>query len=159
MDTEVVFAPDPNGRWRVAWLAPPEIRNKRKTENNKLVATQRSIRGMGVDSYDLDTTIDYRASKGACHIYNKFSMEHPANMFVAEYASRPPLAKIFYEDILMAAVFYGYPVLIENNKYGIARYFESRGYDEYLMNRPAHLASTSSKMNVKTKGYPPTAKM
>jgi hypothetical protein len=54
----------------------------------------------------------------------------------------------------MAAVFYGYPVLIENNKYGIARYFESRGYDEYLMDRPAHLMSTSAKVNVKTKGIP-----
>ena len=154
MDSEVIFAPDPNGRWRVAWLAPTDIRNKRKVENNKPVAPNGSFGVMGVDSYDLDTTLDYRASKGACHVYNKFSMEHPANMFVAEYASRPPLAKIFYEDILMAAVFYGYPVLIENNKYGIARYFESRGYDEYLMNRPAHLASTSSKMNVKTKGIP-----
>ena len=154
MDSEVIFAPDPNGRWRVAWLAPTDIRNKRKIENNKAVAPNGAFGVMGVDSYDLDTTLDYRSSKGACHVYNKFSMEHPANMFVAEYASRPPLAKIFYEDILMAAVFYGYPVLIENNKYGIARYFESRGYDEYLMNRPAHLASTSSKMNVKTKGIP-----
>ena len=154
MDSEVIFAPDPNGRWRVAWLAPTDIRNKRKIENNKPVAPNGAFGVMGVDSYDLDTTLDYRASKGACHVYNKFSMEHPANMFVAEYASRPPLAKIFYEDILMAAVFYGYPVLIENNKYGIARYFESRGYDEYLMNRPEHLASTSSKMNVKTKGIP-----
>ena len=154
MDSEVIFAPDPNGRWRVAWLAPTDIRNKRKVENNKPVAPNGAFGVMGVDSYDLDTTLDYRASKGACHVYNKFSMEHPSNMFVAEYASRPPLAKIFYEDILMAAVFYGYPVLIENNKYGIARYFESRGYDEYLMNRRAHLASTSSKMNVKTKGIP-----
>jgi hypothetical protein len=153
-DTEVVFAPDPNGRWRVAWLAPLDIRNKRKTENNKLVAPNSAFGVMGVDSYDLDTTVDYRASKGACHVYNKFSMEHPANMFVAEYASRPPLAKIFYEDVLMAAVFYGYPVLIENNKYGIARYFESRGYDEYLMARPDHLATTAMKTSVKTKGIP-----
>jgi hypothetical protein len=153
-DTEVVFAPDPNGRWRVSWLAPPDVRNKRKMENNKLIAPNAAFGVMGVDSYDLDTTVDYRASKGACHVYNKFSMEHPANMFVAEYASRPPLAKIFYEDVLMAAVFYGYPVLIENNKYGIARYFESRGYDEYLMDRPAHLSTTAMKTNVKTKGIP-----
>jgi hypothetical protein len=75
-------------------------------------------------------------------------------MFVVEYASRPPLASIFYEDVLMAAVFYGYPILIENNKYGIARYFEQRGYDGYLMDRPKHLLSTSSKVNVKTKGIP-----
>jgi hypothetical protein len=64
------------------------------------------------------------------------------------------LAKIFYEDVLKAAVFYGYPILIENNKYGIARYFESRGYDGYLMDRPRHLMSTSAKVNVKTKGIP-----
>ena len=75
-------------------------------------------------------------------------------MFVLEYASRPPLAKIFYEDVLMAAVFYGYPILIENNKYGIARYFESRGYDGYLMNRPEHLKAPNSKTKVKTKGIP-----
>ena len=54
----------------------------------------------------------------------------------------------------MAAFFYGYPLLIENNKYGIVRYFESRGYDGYLMDRPRHLRSANSKINVKTKGIP-----
>ena len=108
----------------------------------------------GVDSYDLDATVDGRGSKGALHLYNKFHIEHPSNMFVLEYASRPPLAKIFYEDVLMAAVFYGYPILIENNKYGIARYFESREYDGYLMDRPQHLVASSSKIKVKTKGIP-----
>jgi len=80
-------------------------------------------------------------------------MAHPSNMFVVEYASRPPLARIFYEDVLMASVFYGYKILIENNKYGIARYFETRGYDEYLMDRPEHLKSTA-RVAVKTKGIP-----
>jgi hypothetical protein len=87
-------------------------------------------------------------------MYNKFNMHTPANMFVVEYASRPDLASIFYEDVLMCAFYYGYPLLVENNKYGIVRYFESRGYDGYLMDRPAHLASSSSKVNVKTKGIP-----
>ena len=87
-------------------------------------------------------------------MYNKFSMDRPSNMFVVEYASRPDLAKIFYEDVLMCAFFYGYPLLVENNKYGIVRYFEARGYDGYLMDRPRHLGSSSSKVNVKTKGIP-----
>ena len=108
----------------------------------------------GVDSYDLDATVDGRGSKGALHLYNKFSMDAPANMFVVEYASRPPLASIFYEDVLMAAVFYGYPILIENNKYGIARYFEQRGYDGYLMDRPKHLFAANTNVKVKTKGIP-----
>ena len=74
-------------------------------------------------------------------------------MFVAEYASRPPLAKIFYEDVLMAAKYYGYPILIENNKYGIARYFESRGYQDWLLDRPEHLGSGFG-TKTKTKGIP-----
>jgi hypothetical protein len=54
----------------------------------------------------------------------------------------------------MCAFFYGYPLLIENNKYGIARYFETRGYDGYLMDRPNFLKNPNSSANVKTKGIP-----
>ena len=153
-DTEVVFTPDPKGRFKVAWMPPPELRNKKAHDRTKRIAPHPHLGCGGVDSYDLDATVDGRGSKGALHLYNKFNMEVPANMFVLEYASRPPLASIFYEDVLMAAVFYGYPILIENNKYGIARYFEQRGYDGYLMDRPQHLMSTSAKVNVKTKGIP-----
>ena len=152
-DTEVVFDPDPKGRFRVAWMPPPELRNVKSEIKSKRIAPNAELGVGGVDSYDLDATLDGRGSKGALHLYNKFHMEHPSNMFVLEYASRPPLAKIFYEDVLKAAVFYGYPILIENNKYGIARYFESRGYDGYLMDRPAHLTSASF-TKTKTKGIP-----
>ena len=153
-DTEVVFTPDPAGRFKISWFPPVELRNQTKLERGKRIAPNAELGVGGVDSYDLDATVDGRGSKGALHLYNKFSMEHPSNTFVLEYASRPPLAKIFYEDVLKAAVFYGYPILIENNKYGIARYFESRGYDGYLMDRPRHLMSSSAKVNVKTKGIP-----
>ena len=152
-DEEVVFSPDPNGRFRVAWMPPDHLRNKQKEERGKKVAPNAHIGCGGVDSYDLDATVDGRGSKGALHMYNKFNMDVPGNMFVVEYASRPDLASIFYEDVLMCAFFYGYPLLIENNKYGIARYFESRGYDGYLMDRPEHLKSASSS-SVRTKGIP-----
>jgi len=152
-DEEVVFSPDPNGRFRVAWLPPDHLRNIQRDERGKKVAPNAHIGCGGVDSYDLDATVDGRGSKGALHMYNKFNMDVPGNMFVVEYASRPDLASIFYEDVLMCAFFYGYPLLIENNKYGIARYFESRGYDGYLMDRPEHLKSASSS-SVRTKGIP-----
>lgn len=153
-DSKVIFAPDMNGRFRVAWQPPAEERNKVINERGVRKPGNVHVGVGGVDSYDLDATLDGRGSKGAMHLYNKFNMTAPSNMFVVEYASRPPLAKIFYEDVLMAAVYYGYPILIENNKYGIARYFEQRGYDGYLMDRPQHLSSSSSKVNVKTKGIP-----
>ena len=156
MDKEVAFTPDPNGRFRVSWMPPTEMRNKTKEEGGKKVPPHEHLGCGGVDSYDLDATVDGRGSKGALHLYNKFSMTeaYPSNMFVLEYASRPDLAKIFYEDVLMASFFYGYPLLIENNKYGIVRYFESRGYDGYVMNRPDHLKPPGSNSNVRTKGIP-----
>ena len=152
-DKRVAFSPDPNGRWKVAWLPPEKDRNVFVTKYGKIAPPEDAVGVGGVDSYDLDATVDGRGSKGACHLYVKFNMKHDiSNMFVAEYASRPPMAKIFYEDILMAAFFFGFPILIENNKYGIARHFEARGYDNYLMDRPEHLRSGSS--SSKTKGIP-----
>lgn len=152
MDTEVLFHPDATGRWYIAWMPKPGDRNSQKEVYGKRTPGNTHLGVGGVDSYDLDSTVDGRGSKGACHLYNKFNMAVPSNLFVAEYASRPPMAKIFYEDVLMAAVFYGYQLLIENNKYGIARYFETRGYENYLMDRPEHLGGSSSAS--KTKGIP-----
>lgn len=151
-DSKVMFNPDPRGRWYVCWMPPKDERSVLREERGKKVPPNGHIGCGGVDSYDLDATVDNRSSKGACHLYNKFNMSGASNMFVAEYASRPPMAKIFYEDVLMAAVFFGYPLLIENNKYGIVRYFESRGYDGYVMERPDHLRSYGN--TVKTKGIP-----
>jgi hypothetical protein len=155
-DKEVIFIPDPRGRFRIAWQPPPDMRNKVLEIKGKKSPCNDQYGVGGVDSYDLDETVDGRGSKGALHLYNKFSMNQdvPRNMFVLEYASRPDLASIFYEDVLMAAFYYGYPLLVENNKYGIVRYFESRGYDGYLMDRPSHLTAANSKVNVKTKGIP-----
>ena len=153
-DKEVIFSPNPNGRFRVSWHPDAADRNKVNEYRGKKTPGNSHIGVGGVDSYDLDQTVDGRGSKGALHLYNKFNMHAPSNMFVVEYASRPDLASIFYEDVLMAAFYYGYPLLIENNKYGIARYFESRGYDGYLLERPDHLSSSSTKVSVKTKGIP-----
>ncbi len=123
-DKKVVFSPNVNGRFRVCWMPPNEERNVIREAHGKRVPPFSDYGCGGVDSYDIDATVDGRGSKGALHMYNKFSMNRPSNMFVVEYASRPDMAKIFYEDVLMCAFFYGYPLLIENNKYGIVRYFE-----------------------------------
>ena len=62
--------------------------------------------------------------------------EVPANMFFLEYLSRPPTAEIFFEDVLMALVFYGMPILAENNKPRLLYYLRRRGYRSFSMNRP-----------------------
>ncbi len=60
----------------------------------------------------------------------------PPNRFVLEYIARPQTAEIFFEDVLMACVFYGMPLLAENNKPRLLYHFKRRGYRGYSMNRP-----------------------
>ena len=91
----------------------------------------------GCDSYDISGTVDGKGSNGALHGLTKFSMEDcPPNHMFLEYVSSPPTADIFFEDILMALVFYGMPLLCENNKPRLLYYLRRRGYRGYSMNRP-----------------------
>ena len=91
----------------------------------------------GCDSYDISGTVDKRGSNGALHGLTKFSMEDaPPNCFFLEYIARPQTAEIFFEDVLMACVFYGMPILAENNKPRLLYHFKRRGYRGYSMNRP-----------------------
>ena len=109
----------------------------------------------GCDPYDHDTTTDGRRSNAACHIYHKFTLADglPSEQFVCEYIFRPPKADIFYEDMIKQCVFYGCPILVENNKIGIIKYFERRGYYDYLMDRPESTHTDFSRKQV-TKGIP-----
>ena len=91
----------------------------------------------GCDSYDISGTVDGAGSKGALHGLTKFSMEEvPSNMMFLEYLARPQTAEMFFEDVLMALVFYGMPILAENNKPRLLYYLRRRGYRGYSMNRP-----------------------
>ena len=74
--------------------------------------------------------------------------------FVCEYINRPPKAEIFYEDMIKMCVFYGCQILVENNKVGILKYFENRGYYEYLMDRPDMTHTEWSRRKQKKKGKP-----
>jgi len=60
----------------------------------------------------------------------------PTNHFFLEYVARPQTAEIFFEDVLMACVFYGMPILIENNKPRLLYHFKNRGYRGFCLNRP-----------------------
>ena len=91
----------------------------------------------GCDSYDISGTVDKKGSKGSLHGLTKFSMEDaPPNHFFLEYIARPQTSEMFFEDVLMALVFYGMPLLCENNKPRLLYYLKRRGYRGFSMNRP-----------------------
>ena len=136
-DSKVIFMPDKKGRFNVSWVPPVHMQNLITRKNAGKYPANEHIGAFGCDSYDISGTTDGQGSKGALHGLTKFSMdEAPSNSFFLEYVSRPPTAEMFFEDVLMALVFYGMPLLAENNKPRLLYYLKRRGYRGYSMNRP-----------------------
>ena len=136
-DTQVIFYPDQKGRFKISWTPPVHMQNNVYIKNGVRHPGNEHMGAFGCDSYDISGTVDGGGSKGALHGLTKFSMEDaPANSFFLEYLSRPPTAEMFFEDMLMAIVFYGMPILCENNKPRLLYYLRRRGYRGFSMNRP-----------------------
>ena len=136
-DTRVIFVPNTSGRFNVTWVPQVHLQNKRYSKNGTNYPGNEHMGAFGCDPYDISGTVDRRGSKGSLHGLTKFSMEDmPPNHFFLEYIARPQTAEIFFEDVLMACVFYGMPILVENNKPRLLYYFKRRGYRGFAMNRP-----------------------
>ena len=136
-DTQVIFYPDPKGRFNISWIPSSNLQNKIILKNGSKYPGNDHLGAFGCDSYDISGTVDGKGSKGSLHGLTKFSMEDaPPNHFFLEYIARPQTADIFFEDVLMALVFYGMPLLAENNKPRLLYYLRRRGYRGYSMNRP-----------------------
>ena len=136
-DTKVRFTPNPNGRFKISWVPNAGTQNNQIIKNGIKYPGNEHMGAFGCDSYDISGTVDGRGSKGALHGLTKFSMEDaPPNTFFLEYIARPQTAEMFFEDVLMALIFYGMPLLAENNKPRLLYYLKRRGYRGYSMNRP-----------------------
>ena len=154
-DTQVIFYPDPKGRFKVSWVPPQHLQNRVVLKNGIKYPGNEHMGAFGCDSYDISGTVDGEGSKGALHGLTRFSMEDaPANSFFLEYLSRPPTAEIFFEDVLMALVFYGMPILAENNKPRLLYYLRRRGYRGFSMNRPDKIWNNLSVAEKEIGGMP-----
>ena len=154
-DSTVIFYPDQKGRFKLSWVPPQQLQNRIILKNGIRYPGNEHIGAFGCDSYDISGTVDGQGSKGALHGLTKFSMEDvPTNNFFLEYLSRPPTSEIFFEDVLMALVFYGMPMLAENNKPRLLYYLRRRGYRGFSMNRPDKIWSKLSVAEKEVGGIP-----
>lgn len=152
-DTTVEFIPSENGRFLISWFPPSELQNRTVEKLHPFGGwckhpTNDLMGAFGCDSYDISGTVEgvrkdgsynentTRASKGALHGITGFNMFNaPSNSFFLEYISRPKTAEIFFEDVLMACVFYSMPILAENNKARLLYHFKNRGYRGFSITR------------------------
>jgi hypothetical protein len=154
-DTKVVFSPDKRGRFLVSWTPEKGMQNRMIVKNGIKYPGNEHIGAFGCDSYDISGVVGGGGSNGALHGVTKFNMDHaPSNEFFLQYVARPQTAEIFFEEVLMACVFYGMPILAENNKPRLLYHFKNRGYRGFSMNRPDKLYNKLSKTERELGGIP-----
>ena len=158
-DTEVIWTPDSRGRFLISWIPPDGLRNNVVMRNGKRCPGNEEFGAFGCDPYDISGVVGGGGSNGALHGLTGTSLnpEIPSNMFFLEYVARPQTADIFFEEVLMACVFYGMPVLAENNKARMLYHFKNRGYRGFSMNRPDKNVAQLSKTEIEIGGIPNTS--
>jgi len=148
-DGVVEFKDDAKGKWNIFWLPPADEQNNKKFKNGKVAPGNENCGVFGCDPFDNKYTASNKKSNAASYGYLKHdSMKPISEIFVVEYVNRPNDPNTFFEDMILMCVFYGWELLVENNKYGLINYFDNRGYSNYLMERPAF---TQTEYSEKTK--------
>ena len=154
-DTEVIWTPNTRGRFLVSWTPLKRLQNCYVDKRGVYHPLNDHLGAFGCDSYDISGTVGGGGSNGALHGMTKFHMdEAPTNEFFLEYVARPQTAEIFFEEVLMACVFYGMPILVENNKPRLLYHFKNRGYRGFCMNRPDKHYTKLSKTEKEIGGIP-----
>lgn len=154
-DTEVLWMPDKKGRFIISQQIPEKLRNNVVMKNGKKTPGNINIGAFGCDSYDISGTVDGGGSKAALHGLSGFHFEDFAvNEFFCEYIARPDTAEEMFEDVLMAIVYFGMPILAENNKPRLLYHLKNRGYRKFSLNRPDKHFSRLSKTEKELGGVP-----
>ena len=157
-DSKVVWTPNDRGRFIVSWIPNVNLQNNYYIKNGRRHPGNEHIGAFGCDSYDISGTVGGIGSNGALHGLTKFNMDDaPSNEFFLEYIARPQTAEIFFEDVLMACVFYGMPILVENNKPRLLYHLKNRGYRPFSMNRPDKTFNKLSTTEKELGGIPNTS--
>jgi len=158
-DTEVQFYPNPEGRFRISWILPTDMQNNIEIKNGIKYPGNKAYGAFGCDSYDISGTTDGGGSNGSLHGLTSFSLspDVPKSQFFLEYIARPQTAEMFFEDVLMAIIFYGMPILAENNKPRLLYHLKRRGYRGFSMNRPDKVRNKLSVTEKELGGIPNTS--
>jgi len=154
-DTQVIWTPEQRGRFNISWSPPKHMQNNVHIRNGIKYPGNEHLGSFGCDSYDISAVVGGRGSNGALHGMTKFHMDDaPINEFFLEYIARPQTAEIFFEEVLMACIFYGMPILVENNKPRLLYHIKNRGYRGFSLNRPDKQLMKLSKTERELGGIP-----
>jgi hypothetical protein len=145
----VKFVENPNGR--VMILEHPTTPNQVTERGNYYFPNNRENYCMGSDSFDhklLTKSSERSFSLGSFTVLKKPDPLNPTPLdyaVVCFYLHRPDSPDIYYDDNLMAAWYYGCENLIETQKIGIIKHYETLrcdGFVPYFVNNRRGIPAT-----------------
>lgn len=134
---------DPEGRWRVSYLFP-KINDANHFDKYPLFDGKWSYRPRnahfikaGYDPSKGGRNLDNRSSKDGIVIYMGAGgdPEH-AETFIADYIFEATNPDDVYADLFAAMLYYGCPVLVENNVRDPINWLNRNGLEEFIIMRP-----------------------
>jgi len=161
-DTEVIWRPSKDGRFYLAkgCHPPMEYRSRWEEKYQNGTISKTPLFGefgtIGVDPYNRSQTSDGRGSNGAIHLTTKaHGVDYiPKNTLILEYIDRPKIIDIFFEDVIMAAVYFSVPFLCELSNESFLKIVKERGYRNYSMNNPTKLYKNLNPTEKEFGGFP-----
>ena len=139
-DSRVVFNETSNGKFLVHKklnIYDYASFNQVEEYGTKKAPKQNLKYAIAVDPFDHSITTSKERSDGAAYVYRRYdAMDEFSETFLVEYLNRPEKAEIFYEDMIKLCHFFGCEILSEDNKVGLIKYFEYRGYEKFLTKMP-----------------------
>jgi hypothetical protein len=153
---------DANGPFERTWEPPPNLINKTQSRRGVKAPANGKIGAFGVDPY-LKASTKKKGSKMAVTgklYYNRYHEEQnrkerdttgrdmpgyfPTPSVFLSFANRSPDSHYDMEQLLMAAIYYSMPIVIENNaSIAVENFFNARGYGGFLLREAEILNETS----------------
>ena len=138
-DTRTVdWADDKDGSWLVYKFPNDTERNKFTEVDGVRIPGNAHKYVSGIDPFK-SSVISGKGSMGACYVFERLDSSDPENtgMPIAEYVDRPRLKSMFHDEMLKAAVFWGYRACYENDVGDdFVDFFNNKGFRPYLMKTP-----------------------
>jgi len=149
-DKTVDWADDKDGPWMIQKFPDDDEKNKvREHEGIKSPANAHKYVS-GIDPFK-SSVISGKGSMGACYVFERYDINDPNNtgMPIAEYVDRPRLKSLFHDEMLKAAVFWGYKACYENDVGDdFVDYFTNKGFKGYLMRTPESAIDKNKRRHV-----------
>jgi hypothetical protein len=148
MNDKATWVTDEDGMWRVLTFPDSSKENATVTDGltGKVKPANTSEFVLVADPYKNEITVG-QGSKGAGFIMSKFNPMDPENsgMPVACFWGRPKRKKMFHEQMLLAAEFWGCQIAYESDIDDYISYLEDVGKMSYAMVKPKNVIDPNRK--------------